>query len=203
MICPVCQVGVERLPHAEEYCIENVVKQRDAALLQDDEARRLLAAMQGVQSSRLGYCFDECGEDQEIHTDICKRVTEFIDVTKKPKCACKCHNYRRGDGAVISCSCCSGKPKQELGLDVATYEAAKKEQAEGKRVSIEDEIAKLAAQVPPEELAKVQPKIKALLDRSEKRVEGPQKIEHCKTWHCSGTDACQCSCVKCKAIVNF
>jgi hypothetical protein len=34
VICPVCQVDVERLPHLEEYCIEEVVKQRDAALLQ-------------------------------------------------------------------------------------------------------------------------------------------------------------------------
>lgn len=42
-----------------------------------------------------------------------------------------------------------------------------------------------------------------IVHNTEKRVEAPQKIEHCKSPACNGDDNCQCKCYSCLQIVNF
>lgn len=120
--------------HAEK---EELIRQRDAACAREDAALLRLAEAEKLKQ---GY-YDEALKgwqkfrDAELQIDEIKKAFRLSHSCVDGKCwICM------GKSVVDHVLSITEKPFSDLGLDFATYEAAKKEQAEGKRIPIEDVI---------------------------------------------------------------
>lgn len=166
--------------HAEK---EELIRQRDeaytkldAALLQISELIDGIRAALVALNSGGAYAHQDEARDGAVKAlfDGMRKAGVVIDETTplKQACACKCHGYIDHNGAKIVCACCkvgqAQKQISDLGLDIATYEAARKEQAEGKRIPIEDAIKGLP----------------------EKRIEPSQKCPRCQTMYVTLSGMC-------------
>ena len=153
---PHCSTHGDRHPFE---CAEELRKELDAALLQVDALKVVLQKVEWATDSGCSpesrWC-PECENRRESgHTEACSLGHALHGafppgVTEKPKDdATKVVKVKNLDELeqVLNFEDKrdirinpDGTVTENLGLDVATYEAAKKEQAEGKRVPIEDVI---------------------------------------------------------------